>query len=42
MIQKKAKGDVVPVVMYEGVFMNFILKDWLIETGTISEEDCRY
>ncbi|KAL4463233.1 hypothetical protein ABPG74_007234 [Tetrahymena malaccensis] len=31
-----------PYVIYSGVFYNFILKDWLIESGNIQEENCKY
>ncbi|EAR88976.2 kinase domain protein (macronuclear) [Tetrahymena thermophila SB210] len=31
-----------PYVIYSGIFYNFILKDWLVASGNIQEENCKY
>ncbi|KAL4482471.1 hypothetical protein ABPG72_001447 [Tetrahymena utriculariae] len=31
-----------PYVIYSGVFYNFILKDWLVASRNIQEENCKY
>lgn len=30
------------MVIYSGIFCNFILKEWLVHTGDILKEDCKY